>query len=356
VDLPEEDEMICSNCGGENSEYVKFCPYCGVSFAAADSQRETVIFPPEPVHDTQPPVQPPQISPIQPVQPAPRSSGGCRGKVIWGIFGCLILICIIVVAASAVWGLYTYTDILVFLHPPTFTPTHTPTPTPTHTPTPTFTPTPTHTPTITPTPTPTATPSPTPTNVIPLFTPTFGLGLFDDFSDTSSDWDQVHDSDYTTDYFNGAYRIFVNVDYTDVWANPDNNRFNDVSIEVDATKNGGPDDNDLGVICRYRSVDQFYYGIISSDGYYAIMKMTTSGGNPIGRDNMAQSDMIIQGASTNHLRFDCIGSTLTLYVNGHQIDQQTDYDYSSGNAGLIAGTYSIAGVDILFDNFYVYQP
>jgi hypothetical protein len=178
----------------------------------------------------------------------------------------------------------------------------------------------------------------------------------DDFSSTSTGWDQVNDSSRTTDYYNNAYHIVVNDTNSDAWANPGSKTFTDVHIEVDATKNGGPDDNDFGIICRYDGVDQFYYAIISSDGYYAIMKMTSSGGNPIGRDNMGQSDKISQGAATNRIRFDCVGSTLTLYVNGSQIDQQTDSDYTSGNVGLIAGTFGTGGTDMLFDNFFVYKP
>jgi hypothetical protein len=180
--------------------------------------------------------------------------------------------------------------------------------------------------------------------------------LSDDFSNTSNNWDQVTDTSYTTDYYNNSYRIVVNDTTTDVWANPGSESFTDVHIEVDATKNGGPDDNDFGIVCRYISKDQFYYGIISSDRYYAIMKMTSNAGNPIGHDSMLQSDKISQGAATNRIRFDCIGSTLTLYVNGTQVDQQTDSEYTSGNVGLVAGTFGTAGADILFDNFYVYKP
>jgi hypothetical protein len=187
-------------------------------------------------------------------------------------------------------------------------------------------------------------------------TPTSNVLFSDDFSNTDKKWDQITDSSRTTDYYNNAYRIVINDTNSDTWSNPSNESFTDVHIEVDATKNGGPDDNDFGIICRYTNVDQFYYGVISSDGYYAIMKMSSGTGNPIGHDSMLQSDLITQGASTNHIRFDCIGSTLTLYVNGTQVDQQTDTDYTTGNVGLIAGTFTTAGADILFDNFFVYKP
>lgn len=187
-------------------------------------------------------------------------------------------------------------------------------------------------------------------------TPSSDVLFSDDFSDTSKKWDQVTDSSHTTDYYNNSYRIIVDDTNSDTWANPGSESFTDTRIEVDATKNGGPDDNDFGIICRYSDVDRFYYGVISSDGYYSIMKMTTDGGNPIGKDSMLESDKITLGEATNHIRFDCVGSTLTLYVNGTQIDQQTDTDYTTGNVGLIAGTFTTSGTDILFDNYFVYKP
>ncbi len=84
--------------------------------------------------------------------------------------------------------------------------------------------------------------------------------------------------------------------------------------------------------------------------------MTSNGGAPLGNSPMAENDAIIKGGATNQIRFDCIGNTLTLYVNGTQVDQQTDPEYTEGNVGLVAGTFDDAGTDILFDNFFVYRP
>jgi hypothetical protein len=178
----------------------------------------------------------------------------------------------------------------------------------------------------------------------------------DDFSNTDKKWDQADTTSASTDYYNDAYRITVKETNSDAWSNPGKESFTDVEIEVDATKNAGPDDNDFGIICRYTDVSKFYYAVISSDGYYGIMKMTGSGGTPIGDASLLESDKIIQGSSKNHIRFDCVGSTLTLYVNGTQLDQQTDPDYTTGNVGLLAGTFDIAGTDILFDNFVIFKP
>jgi len=178
----------------------------------------------------------------------------------------------------------------------------------------------------------------------------------DDFSDNSKKWDQVSNSSASSDYYNAAFRIVVNATSYNAWANPGKESFVDSRTEVDAFKNGGPDDNEFGIICRYLDASRFYFAVISSDGYYGILKMTSTGPILIGTTSMLESDPVIHGVAVNHLRFDCVGSSLTLYVNGSAVSQQSDADYTTGNVGLVAGTFGTPGTDILFDNFFVYKP
>ncbi|HEX7621472.1 MAG TPA: hypothetical protein VF359_09760 [Anaerolineales bacterium] len=180
----------------------------------------------------------------------------------------------------------------------------------------------------------------------------------DDFSDVTSGWDRSHTDFGLTDYADGGYRI--NVIQTDAFffANPYKTFQNDVRIEVDATKIAGPDDNAFGVQCRYKDVDNYYYFYISSDGFVGIgvdnagtkTLISSSDGNMVSDSN------IKQGAATNHLRADCIGSTLTLYANGTQVATATDSTFTGGDVGLIAKTFKVSGTDIMFHNFFVYQP
>jgi hypothetical protein len=177
----------------------------------------------------------------------------------------------------------------------------------------------------------------------------------DDFSNENSGWDRVSETDYITNYENGIYRINVNVADSDYWANPGKN-FKDVRVEVDATKAQGPDDNDFGVLCRYKSVDAFYFFLISSDGYYGIGKAVDGNRDLIGQTELLFSEEINLGLDTNHIRADCVGSELSLYVNDTLIASASDSDYTSGDVGLMAGTFSTVGTDIHFDNFMVYDP
>jgi hypothetical protein len=116
----------------------------------------------------------------------------------------------------------------------------------------------------------------------------------DDFSDPSSGWDQFSDSDGLTNYDNGIYRIFVDTPEFTFWANPGlgDTLPSDVRIEVDATKIGGPDFNDFGVLCRYSGTGNsasFYEFIITSDGYAGIVRVTESSQDVISADGQLQA-------------------------------------------------------------------
>ncbi|NIN95462.1 MAG: hypothetical protein GTO49_10895, partial [Anaerolineae bacterium] len=91
----------------------------------------------------------------------------------------------------------------------------------------------------------------------------------DDFSRAVSGWDRYHDATYSSDYYEEGYRIHVLEANTDAWAVPHLD-FEDVQIEVDAAKVGGPIDNVYGVLCRYKDARNFYFFLVSSDGYSGI--------------------------------------------------------------------------------------
>jgi pectate lyase len=179
----------------------------------------------------------------------------------------------------------------------------------------------------------------------------------DDFSSSSSGWDSVRNEDGMTDYDQGGYRIQVLDAQSDYWANPGLSGLGDVSISVEVKKLSGPDDNDFAVICRYVDIDNFYAFLASSDGYYGITKVVGAEQELIGQEELLPTDAITLGAdAVNTLRADCVGNTLTLYINGTQVAQVQDSTFNSGDVGLLAGTFDTAGTDVLFDNFIVRKP
>lgn len=185
--------------------------------------------------------------------------------------------------------------------------------------------------------------------------PTSSVLFQDDFSDPLSGWDRIEEAEGVTDYYDGKYRIYVGATNTDVWANP-GLEFTDSFIEVEAMKAGGDNNNDFGVICRYQDGENFYFFVISSDGYYGIGKLSGGAQMLIGTQSMPPSEVILQGEGTNHIRAGCVGSTLTLIVNGETLAEYEDTEFTSGDVGLLAGSFINPGTEIYFDNFQVLHP
>jgi hypothetical protein len=84
--------------------------------------------------------------------------------------------------------------------------------------------------------------------------------------------------------------------------------------------------------------------------------MMDDGAEQIQEEYMLESDSINQGGTSNHIRLDCVGDSLTLFVNGDKVNEVTDSGLTSGDVGLIAGTFDTPGTDILFDNYVVRNP
>lgn len=177
----------------------------------------------------------------------------------------------------------------------------------------------------------------------------------DDFSNTSSGWDRYIDESGITDYLDGTYQIKVLDTNWYSWANP-GKTFSDVRVEVDAWKAEGPD-GDQGIICRYQDTQNFYLLGITTDGYYGITKIVDGEDTLLGSEYLEFSDLIdTTPGAVNHLRADCIGNSLTLYVNGEILADVTDDSLGGGDVGLVGGTYDEGGTDMRFDNFKVYRP
>lgn len=178
----------------------------------------------------------------------------------------------------------------------------------------------------------------------------------DDFNNPKSGWLRTHDTkNGDLDYVDGAYEIIINRRNAILWSGP-GLEFTDVQIEADVINISGPMNNDFGLVCRARDENNFYFLAISNDGYYGIGKVQDGFQQLIGMTNMPPSEDIFQGHRSNHLRADCIGEYLTLFVNGvHQITVQNS-EFRSGDVGVFAGNFEEPGTQVRFDNFSVLQP
>jgi hypothetical protein len=179
----------------------------------------------------------------------------------------------------------------------------------------------------------------------------------DDFSKSSSGWDRVSGSDGVTDYSGGSYRIFSAIPDYYIWATAGRNFPADVRIEVDVEKKAGPDQDVFGVLCRYRNEKSFYILMISGDGQAGIARRTPAGEvQMLSGDSMTVNPNIRSGLATNHLRADCYGANLALYVNDVLVASAANAEVAGGDAGLWLGSYDRPGSDLFFDNFIVRKP
>ncbi|MBK8615571.1 MAG: hypothetical protein IPN96_00365 [Anaerolineales bacterium] len=182
-----------------------------------------------------------------------------------------------------------------------------------------------------------------------------GSVLFqDDFTGRASGWDRLMTAEGTMDYDAGGYRMLINAINTNFWTTPHKD-FADVRMEVDAGKLGGPDENRIGLICRFTGND-YYFFMITSDGYYGIGIFAGGQAALLNQSEMKVDGNIRTGLAVNHLRADCVGDSLTFFVNGFQVASAQDGTLKSGDVGLLAGTFSQTGVDLVFDNFVVLKP
>ena len=173
------------------------------------------------------------------------------------------------------------------------------------------------------------------------------------FEDNTSGWHRLANDNGIMDYDQGGYRILVRQPKLNVWSTAEKS-FGNVRIEADVIKLNGPDENRMGLMCRYRGGD-YYFFVITNDGYYAIGKFLGGMTLLLGQSEMQASDSIQQG-NMNHLRADCVGDKLTFYINFTEVASATDTDLPNGDVGVLAGSFSEPGVDVMFDQFVVLQP
>jgi uncharacterized repeat protein (TIGR02543 family) len=177
----------------------------------------------------------------------------------------------------------------------------------------------------------------------------------DDFSDESSGWVTYDDYDGRVIYHDGC--LYVK-DYT----NPSGSMygesqryFTDFILEVETWLVDGTDDNWHGVGCRLEDEDNYYAFGISADGYYEISKWTNT--NRTAFVGPTFSSYINQGqGAINRIHIECIGSSLSLSVNGHVLKSFTDDTFTGGDISLAANSLSGTFTEVAFDNIVVTEP
>ncbi|NTU61894.1 MAG: hypothetical protein HGB05_00480 [Chloroflexi bacterium] len=179
----------------------------------------------------------------------------------------------------------------------------------------------------------------------------------DDFSDPNSGWDVRSTDNGSSGYRAGRYFIRIESPKYQLWSTTGQDLKGDVVVDVVAAVAGGPEENEMGVLCRYQDKQNFVYGSVGSDGFYAIVEVANNDSTILtGEGKFQQSAAIPRGSETYIIRLACEGDRYTLFVNGEQIDSASSSAFSGGDVGLLAGAFDQGGVEVLFDDFSVSVP
>lgn len=185
--------------------------------------------------------------------------------------------------------------------------------------------------------------------------PTPTVLFSDDFSQDTGVWDTLSDANGKVFYENGWLHI---INYTDAPVDTytlAHRYFSDFILEVETKLVDGTDDNWHTVSCRFEDEDNYYAFGISADGYYLISKFAN--GEQIFLAGPTRSSYINQGWDIiNLVHIACIGSNLSLSVNGHTLISVTDATFTTGDMGLFATSWAGSLTEIAFDNIVVTEP
>lgn len=251
------------------------------------------------------------------------------GVVLLGLCGLLIVGGFFLLQGGDSLGLFSPSETLIPTRTETDIPSETPEPEPTMTMTPEIIYSPTDYPIVT------------------------GNVFTDDFTDPNSGWEVGSYDTGSIGYGDGYYFVSSTVKNKSMWGAYLNEVYSDTMVLVNSTQYDSPanNNNDYGIMCRVQDNGDGYSLLISGDGFYSIQ--VSNSGSFTSLVEWTKSDLINQGAASNFFEADCIGSTLSLYVNGSLLTTIEDSSFSSGKIGLTATTYEDAAVEIHFSNLTI---
>lgn len=184
-----------------------------------------------------------------------------------------------------------------------------------------------------------------------------GALLRDDFEGLLQNWGTGTDATSAVEYQNGGLRFQVFETNHFVWSSPNQEQYQNVRIEVTVRNQSSDPLATFGILCHQGSVtDNMYYFAVSPSGDYAIVRAAAGEEDLfLTNDNQwASSSLIPKSADSYRIAAECGSGTLTLFVNGQQVDSVQDSAYTSGTVGLFAwNDQQPNGTDVTFDDFVI---
>jgi hypothetical protein len=166
-------------------------------------------------------------------------------------------------------------------------------------------------------------------------------------------WPIYSDSNNTKYFKDEKYHLDLFKKGWSAWEFAQGTDFSDFILEVDAAQEGGPDDNDYGVVTRFANSGNYSLFLISGDGFYGHARREN--GKLITPLKWMRSSAIKTGNASNALKIVSKGEALAFYVNGAKVGNFSDSNPISGKIGFWVESYVDGGAQASFDNLRVWS-
>ena len=196
-----------------------------------------------------------------------------------------------------------------------------------------------------------------PTATLPLGLATaqptpIGQLLADDFSDPKSGFYVYSDEDGGVAYSEGTLRFSVLTEGAR-WYSPSRRvEAQDVVIEVTARQISGPALGEIGLVCRYRDLENFTALALRGDGQAAIWQVENGATNYL-QDWTPVAGLQLQPGAPLQLQAECRAGDLQLQADGRLLAQALDPKPAAGDIVLMAGLAEPGELVIHFDEVVV---
>jgi hypothetical protein len=182
----------------------------------------------------------------------------------------------------------------------------------------------------------------------------------DDFSNPGSGWSILSDSQSSTGYADGSYKVIIKTHDSSIYGFA-SKLFGDTVIDVDVATRLVPSstlDFASEVGCRAQENGDGYIFRIVSDGglgYFSVGYYTDAGSRFVSLMSAGKpqaSEAVKPGLTTNHITVGCAGSDLWLKVNGVSLYAGKDATFAAGDItlGAFLGKRRVGGDMVLTDD------
>ena len=155
-------------------------------------------------------------------------------------------------------------------------------------------------------------------------------------------------------YRDGAYH-FLKRSGKRSWNLLQDRIFADFVLEVDATKIGGPEGGEYGLVFRALGNKDFYMFQVSPDGTILVQKKVGAEYTDLAPWQVASA--VSTGQATNRLKVVCQDTECTVYVNDQQVAEFSDDTFLQGQVGFVVGhSHNAEGTEVTFDNLKLSVP